>query len=845
MGQTNYHYGGFIDEVRISKTNRNASWINTCYNTIINTSTFISVGEEDFNTNTYVNPISITPVTYMPFEITSTGSNFLDNISLWYRYSTDNSSWDGWTSYGADDTTPWNWSFNFNNGTGYYQYYSIGNKSGHANETAPINPDNDTYCYFNESMNAIPIISLQYPSPNGVTGIGTQTKCKIWANDTEGDSLTVYWYENTTGGWVLRNKNSSVTANTTVSYTFSEFNEFSNIYWWKVAVNDTEDNASSVFSFTTESMNTYVNMISPYNVSSNPYTITATGQSEIDEVTLYYRWVKNNEKSIFEGFESGTMNSSLWDVYSDSNGLIEFDTCHHPDYLAHSGSNSCSMAAIVNGTYAGNELYTIFNFSGITDIQIDFWHAQNNDESEPTVSSSWTGHQPYDAVSFTNDGTTWYELFDTETTPDLNDNTESEDWEHFTYTISDHSSFNSNANSSFSIKFQQYDNYIYISDGRFWDDIYINFTHLDSEYSEWIKWENASNPDTGSPWSWDFNFPNGTGYYEFYSIGNTSGLPNESAPSLMDASCYFITHPPRINSFDLLIDGESRLNNDSIDVNNEYVLSVNLTDEDGWESIDYVDVEAWYDNGDESNSYNQTLGGNMNMLLRYKNTSGTASYDLLWPDDEVELVSINCSEMIVNDTTRIINFSFIPKSQIRWAPGDGSWDDTYNETNDLNSWNVKVTAVDASSQSVSNISEYGVYKYTNFSVDKNFIEVSAAPFFWGTSSKVNVNYSVNYDYNVSVYFEGNLSNSTLNENISIKNNTKLLASAFSGDDIITDQLFEGVGVDNSVDIFNDSGFFPKNNTSQIVSIQFSVFVPLGTMSGVYSSKIAVTVKHDT
>jgi len=55
----------------------------------------------------------------------------------------------------------------------------------------------------------------------------------------------------------------------------------------------------------------------------------------------------------------------------------------------------------------------------------------------------------------------------------------------------------------------------------------------------WMEWNDNSNPDSASPWSWDFNFPNSTGYYEFYSISNKSGLSNETAPSVADAICHY------------------------------------------------------------------------------------------------------------------------------------------------------------------------------------------------------------------------------------------------------------------------------------------------------------------
>ena len=57
---------------------------------------------------------------------------------------------------------------------------------------------------------------------------------------------------------------------------------------------------------------------------------------------------------------------------------------------------------------------------------------------------------------------------------------------------------------------------------------------------DWQIWDHASNPDTSYTWSWNFNFPNGTGYYEFYSIGRIQGLNNETAPDNADALCQYV-----------------------------------------------------------------------------------------------------------------------------------------------------------------------------------------------------------------------------------------------------------------------------------------------------------------
>ena len=61
------------------------------------------------------------------------------------------------------------------------------------------------------------------------------------------------------------------------------------------------------------------------------------------------------------------------------------------------------------------------------------------------------------------------------------------------------------------------------------------------EYSgEWEIWSNINNPDTSSPWSYSFDFPDGDGYYKFYSIGKYNGYL-EVTPILEDANCQLDT----------------------------------------------------------------------------------------------------------------------------------------------------------------------------------------------------------------------------------------------------------------------------------------------------------------
>ena len=56
--------------------------------------------------------------------------------------------------------------------------------------------------------------------------------------------------------------------------------------------------------------------------------------------------------------------------------------------------------------------------------------------------------------------------------------------------------------------------------------------------TDWEEWTNDSNPDLESPWTWNFDFPEGYGYYEFFSIGTVSNNP-EGYKSVAETSCYY------------------------------------------------------------------------------------------------------------------------------------------------------------------------------------------------------------------------------------------------------------------------------------------------------------------
>ncbi|KYK32074.1 MAG: hypothetical protein AYK22_00505 [Thermoplasmatales archaeon SG8-52-3] len=315
-------------------------------------------------------------------------------------------------------------------------------------------------------------------------------------------------------------------------------------------------------------INTSVDKISSYNVYSVPLAISVTGPSDLSEVGLYYRWSRDNETwsgvqkySIFEGFESGTQNTSLWNTYqTGGDARIQFDFTN-----AHSGAFSCAMDDFDSQQfdYSLNVIYTKFDFTDATGISIDFWEREWGDESNPAP-DQWSGWGNYDVVAYTNDGDTWFEIVP-ESVLDNQVFTQIE------YNISDDDNFESPADSNFAILFSQYDNVQLTNDGRAWDDITIEYS-FGKPSVNWSLWNNPNNPDLFYPWYWDFNFPNGTGYYEFYSIGKKPGEPDEAPPLTADTICRYNRRPDIFNE---------KPANGTKNVDLKPELEISISDEDG------------------------------------------------------------------------------------------------------------------------------------------------------------------------------------------------------------------------------------------------------------------------
>lgn len=308
---------------------------------------------------------------------------------------------------------------------------------------------------------------------------------------------------------------------------------------------------------------------------------------------------------------------------------------------------------------------------------------------------------------------------------------------------------------------------------------------------------------------------------------------------------------PRINWYDFQLNQGgswvSRLNA-QIDVNAEYRFIINISSDQGWADIDYINITVWHDNGSESTTYNNTgnLGGNLNLFLQYENTTGTANYNMLWPRNEVTKGTM--TETIVNDPNgspgntecRNLTFTFTPGYQFRYAPGDGSWD-TGEGHNDTWSWNFNITVEDASGYYSFVINEFGVYSYTEVA-SAGWPTIAGNP---GTTAiadnnitivtRSNGNYSLSVDVDTLVH--------TTNPAWTMSNTTISLR----GGNLTTVTPFPGTGPlylwGTDAPTYEPA---EDNNTSKVTDdVEYRCSIPVGQQPGDYNATIRYHLRTQT
>ncbi len=134
-------------------------------------------------------------------------------VELFYRNSIDNSSWGIWTSFSVDFTEPWSWDFDFPDGYGYYEFYSIATDNSLNMESAPGTADalaaydatapNSTVNSISPYVRTAPTITVSSTAADAFSGVDWVEFYYRYSSDNSSFGSWLLFLNDTTAPWSM------------------------------------------------------------------------------------------------------------------------------------------------------------------------------------------------------------------------------------------------------------------------------------------------------------------------------------------------------------------------------------------------------------------------------------------------------------------------------------------------------------------------------------------------------------------------------------------------------------------------------------------------------------------
>ena len=265
-------------------------------------------------------------------SITATASDnyAIQSVSLRYRYSSDNSSWGSWTVFGSDTSPPWEWTFDFPDGDGYYRFLTIATDTAGNTESWPsVYDENSAYDSVSPSSTASVVQYWHNSLPVSITATASDALSGV-------EEVSLYYRyssdNSSWGSWTVFGSDTSPPW----EWTF-DFPDGDGYYRFLTIATDTAGNTESWPSVYDE--NSAYDSVSPsstasvvqYWHNSLPVSITATASdalSGVEEVSLYYRYSSDNSSwGSWTVFGSDTSPPWEWNFSApDGDGYYRFYT---------------------------------------------------------------------------------------------------------------------------------------------------------------------------------------------------------------------------------------------------------------------------------------------------------------------------------------------------------------------------------------------------------------------------------------------------------------------------------------------------------------------------------------
>jgi hypothetical protein len=183
--------------------------------------------------------------------------------------------------------------------------------------------------YYNFTTTYLPYVSQIFPGDgNNSTA---QPICTAWVKDPDGGTLTVRFYENSTGSWVLRKIEGDVYVASAEDVAevewdaFTQAQNYDQMYWWRVQVQDNKGATNtSTYSLTPRNNKPTVIAFDPLNNSTNnDLDLSFTRAYIMDTDGHSMEWSIETVPNI--GGSSGTTDEDEY-IYCPISGMVDNTT---------------------------------------------------------------------------------------------------------------------------------------------------------------------------------------------------------------------------------------------------------------------------------------------------------------------------------------------------------------------------------------------------------------------------------------------------------------------------------------------------------------------------------------
>ena len=511
--------------------------------------------------NTTTNPLSITVTN------TNDALSGVKNVTLYYRYRTDNaSSWNTAVAFSRDENAPWSWSFNFPNGNGHYRLYSLAHDTAGNTEDPPTSPEFDAQCGYDTSK---PSSQVNFISPYNVT-ISPFLISATASDDTKNVTIWYYYSSQNSSWWnpnwqyrkqlSISGKNGGYQMKIIIGNTSGgnvTCNSHARSNFGDIRFVSYSDN-STALSFWLRNYTAGIQATFWVNNSRNDTSIWLYYGNSIVSTTSS----GDNTFYFFDDFSNG-LSKWVMDSWNSDSIYINQSQGNSAPALRHNPDNSIPA----NRTYQDTRIRTAYKIlNGIIEYDVYLagtpriihqfgwranglswtngycWRLQNSAADggffEFSAPATWT--QIGTAFPVVSAGV-WYHVkinvsgsaYSAKITPSAPAGDSARSVTDSTKTTADYLVSQVHGVSMNSGNFVLVDN-VFVR--KYWVTP-PTWSSFGSEEAGYVKWNNVSNPDTGIPWNWNFSFPSSFGYYWFYSIaidlnGNQEDIPKLSRCSM-------------------------------------------------------------------------------------------------------------------------------------------------------------------------------------------------------------------------------------------------------------------------------------------------------------------------